>query len=164
MIVAIEIQKWQQAYIDGKITQEEIHEHTDKPWGTPFDVEEIMAREPREGREIRKEHDIDDEFLEILDIVEPKESEDPWEFTEEAIKRIHNIAKPCRETKIFKANEHKAAEYKAGKNVEDLWMDMLVKVAAAPTRFHAMCTVRLMMPIISEAINEGRWRKPDERG
>ena len=36
-----------QAYIDGKITQEEIHEHTDKPWGIPFDMEEIMAREPK---------------------------------------------------------------------------------------------------------------------
>lgn len=108
---------------------------------------------------------IDDEFMRLLDIVTPQnEEETRWNFNEEAIEIIHNMARSCRETKIFKANEHKAAEYKAGKNVEDLWMDMIVKVAAAPTRFHAMCTVRLMMPIISEAINEGRWREPDERG
>lgn len=144
------------AYKDKKISAEEIHEHTDLPRGTAFDLEEILAREPREGREIRKEHDIDEEFLEILDIVEPKESEDPWKFTEEAIKRIHNLADACRQTPIYKANSRKAAEYMQGKYAQDLWMDMIVKVAVAPTKMHARCAVRLMMPIISDAIKEGR--------
>ena len=108
---------------------------------------------------------IDEEFLRIMDIVIPQnEAETRWNFTDGAIKMIHDLAKECRETKIFKTNEHKAEQYRIGQTVEDLWMDMIVKVAAAPTRFHAMCTVRLMMPIISEAINEGRWREPDERG
>lgn len=102
--------------------------------------------------------DIDEEFLRLMDIVTPQnEEETRWNFTDEAIKMIHNLAKACRETEIFKASEHKAEKYKIGRNVEDLWTDMLVKIAVAPTRFHAFCTVRLMMPIVSEAINEGRW-------
>lgn len=108
---------------------------------------------------------IDEEFLRIMDIVTPQnEVETSWNFTDEAIKMIHDLAKECRETQIFKANEHKAAEYKIGRKVEDLWMDMMIKVAEAPTRFHAFGTVRLMIPIISEAINEGRWRSTNERG
>lgn len=39
------------AYEDKKISAEEIHEHTDLPRGTAFDLEEILAREPREGRD-----------------------------------------------------------------------------------------------------------------
>lgn len=41
-----------QAYLDGKISAEEIHEHTDLPRGTAFDLEEIQERstkKPEEG-------------------------------------------------------------------------------------------------------------------
>lgn len=38
-------------FLENKITKEEIHEHTDLPRGTAFDMDELRAREPQRPKE-----------------------------------------------------------------------------------------------------------------
>ena len=73
-------------------------------------------------------------------------------FPDEIKELIHEAAGECRKTGLYKELSKDAPqEFKTGK-ASDLYMEMLVKIAKAPTFLHAAGTSRLMLPLISDAI------------
>lgn len=73
-------------------------------------------------------------------------------FPEDIKELIHKAADECRKTGLYKGISKDAPEeFKTGK-ASDLYMQMLVKMANAPTFLHAAGTPRLMLPLISDAI------------
>lgn len=127
---------------DGKISREELHEHVFQPRGTAFDLEEIRNREAKPERE------LDDIIMELLmqnEIMEPE-----GELTEKTKELIKEAAPLCRETKIYQRSYCKMRG-KRGSSKE-LYMEMLLKMAMAPTRFHTMATPRILIPYIYEAL------------
>jgi len=73
-------------------------------------------------------------------------------FPDEIKELIHEAADKCRQTGLYINTKNDAPEkLKTGK-ASDLYMEMLVKMANAPTFLHAAGTPRLMLPLISDAI------------
>lgn len=73
-------------------------------------------------------------------------------FPDEIKELIHEAAGECRKTGLYKELSKDAPqELKTGK-ASDLYMEMLVKIAKAPTFLHAAGTSWLMLPLISDAI------------
>lgn len=73
-------------------------------------------------------------------------------FPDEIKELIHKAAGECRKTGLYeRASKNAPEEFKTGK-ASDLYLEMLVKVANAPTFLHAAGTLRLMLPLISDAI------------
>jgi hypothetical protein len=65
---------------------------------------------------------------------------------------IHEAADKCRKTELYiNAKNDVPDDFKTGKAF-DLYMHMVVKIANAPTFLHAVGTLRLMLPLISDAI------------
>lgn len=141
-------------YLDRKISAEEIHEHTDLPRGTAFDLEEIRSRVP-----LQEIIDIDLEFIRIMDMITPTKSEDHFHFTDEAIEKIHAVAAECMKTDLYKGGYIKGKQFAAGKYADELWMHLLLKIACAPTRLHMTGAVRALLPFVSDAIKAGRITK-----
>lgn len=73
-------------------------------------------------------------------------------FPDKTKECIHKAADMCRQTGVYINTKNDASErLKTGK-ASDLYMEMLAKMANAPTFIHAACTPRLMLPLISDAI------------
>lgn len=73
-------------------------------------------------------------------------------FPDEIKKLIHEAADKCRQTELYiNTKKDVPEEFKTGK-ASDLYMHMVVKIANAPTFLHAVGTLRLMLPLISDAI------------
>jgi hypothetical protein len=65
---------------------------------------------------------------------------------------IHEAADKCRKTELYINTKNDVPDdFKTGKAF-DLYMHMVVKIANAPTFLHAVGTLRLMLPLISDAI------------
>jgi hypothetical protein len=65
---------------------------------------------------------------------------------------IHEAADKCRQTELYINTKNDVPDdFKTGKAI-DLYMHMVVKIANAPTFLHAVGTLRLMLPLISDAI------------
>lgn len=124
---------------DGKISREELHEHVFQPRGTAFDLEEIRNREAKPERE------LDDIIMELL-----MQDETMEELTEKTNELIKEAAPLCRETKVYQRSYCKMRG-KRGSSKE-LYMEMLFKIAMAPTGFHTMATPRIFIPYIYEAL------------
>lgn len=124
---------------DGKISREELHEHVFQPRGTAFDLEEIRNREAKPERE------LDDIIMELL-----MQDETMEELTEKTKELIKEAAPLCRETKVYQRSYCKMRG-KRGSSKE-LYMEMLFKIAMAPTGFHTMATPRIFIPYIYEAL------------
>ena len=77
--------------------------------------------------------------------------EDGVTFPDEIKELIHEAAGECRKTGLYKASKDASERLKTGK-ASDLYIEMLVKTANAPTFLHAAGTPRLMLPLISDAI------------
>lgn len=74
-------------------------------------------------------------------------------FTLESKMLIHEIAEECKSTEVQKANYEKGQKYGEDKTAEDLYIDMLMKIVNAPTRFHMMAVTRLLIPLIDDKLN-----------
>lgn len=73
-------------------------------------------------------------------------------FPDEIKELIHEAADKCRQTGLYlNTKKDVPEEFKSGK-ASDLYIEMLVKTANAPTFLHAAGTTRLMLPLISDAI------------
>lgn len=134
---------------DGKISREELHEHVFQPRGTAFDMEEIRNREAKPERE------LDDIIMELLMQNETMEPEE--ELTEKTKELIKEAIPLCWETKVYQRSCCKMRGKRG--NSKELYMEMLLKMAMAPTRFHAMATLRIFIPYIYEALlTEGAYK------
>lgn len=91
---------------------------------------------------------IDDMICDLLD--EPSvQDDDSVVFTDRALELIHEIAEKCRDIPVVKESQKQMEEYAAGLSAEEIYVDMLIKIAAAPTPIHMRMSARLLIPIIS---------------
>mgnify|MGYP007033849492 CR=1 FL=1 len=71
-------------------------------------------------------------------------------FTEKALGLIHEIAERCKDIPVVKENQRQMEEYAAKLSAEEIYVDMLIKITAAPTAIHMRMSARLLIPIISD--------------
>ena len=91
---------------------------------------------------------IDDLICDLLD--EPSVQDDnSVVFTDKALELIHEIAEKCKDIPIVKENQKQMEEYAAGLSAEEIYVDMLIKIAAAHTAIHMRMSARMLIPIIS---------------
>ena len=91
---------------------------------------------------------IDDLICDLLD--EPSvQDDDSVVFTDRALELIHEIAEKCKDIPIVKENQKQMEEYAAGLSAEEIYVDMLIKIAAAPTAIHMRMSASMLIPIIS---------------
>ena len=75
-------------------------------------------------------------------------------FSEEAKQLIHEISEECVKIPAVAENKDKAEEYGKGLSAEDVYLDMLIKIAKAPTTLHMMLVPVGLVPIISKKLRE----------
>ena len=75
-------------------------------------------------------------------------------FTDKALELIHEIAEKCKDIPIVKENQKQMEEYAAGLSAEEIYVDMLIKIAAAPTAIHMRMSARMLIPIIEQKLKE----------
>ncbi len=96
---------------------------------------------------------IDDLICDLLD--EPSVQDDnSVVFTDKALELIHEIAEKCKDIPIVKENQKQMEEYAAGLSAEEIYVDMLIKIAAAPTAIHMRMSARMLIPIIEQKLKE----------
>ena len=97
---------------------------------------------------------IDDMICELLD--EPSvQDDDSVVFTDRALELIHEIAEKCKDIPVVKENQKQMEQYAIGLSAEEIYVDMLVKIAAAPTAIHMRMSARMLIPIIDQKLKEG---------
>ena len=96
---------------------------------------------------------IDDLICDLLD--EPSvQDDDSVVFTDRALELIHEIAEKCKDIPVVKESQKQMEEYAAGLSAEEIYVDMLIKIAAAPTPIHMRMSARLLIPIIAQKLKE----------
>lgn len=96
---------------------------------------------------------IDDMICDLLD--EPSvQDDDSVVFTDRALELIHEIAEKCKDIPVVKESQKQMEEYAAGLSVEEIYVDMLIKIAAAPTAIHMRMSARMLIPIISDKLKD----------
>ena len=94
---------------------------------------------------------IDKMVVELLgmDIVK---SDNTVVFSNEAKLLIHEIAEKCSSIPIVDETREQEEEYARGLSAEQVYTDMLYKIAEAPTRLHIRVSVRMLIPIIDQKL------------
>lgn len=96
---------------------------------------------------------IDDLIYELLE--EPVvQEDDSIVFTSRSIELIHKIAEECNTISTVKKIQHKREEYAKGLSAEEIYIDMLIKIAYAPTSIHMRIAPKMLIPIISQKLKE----------
>lgn len=96
---------------------------------------------------------IDDLICELLE--EPNIHQDNTVvFTDEAVRLIHEIAERCNEIPIVQETQEEAERYAKDLSAEQVYVDMLHKIVAAPTRIHMTMSARMLIPIIDRKLKE----------
>lgn len=94
---------------------------------------------------------IDDLICDLLG--EPSvQDDDSVVFTDKALELIHEIAEKCKDILVVKENQKQMEEYATGLSAEEIYVDMLIKIAAAPTEIHMRMSARILIPIISDKL------------
>ena len=97
---------------------------------------------------------IDDLICDLLN--EPSvQDDDSVVFTDKALELIHEIAEKCKDIPVVKESQKQMEEYAAGLSAEEIYVDMLIKIAVAPTAVHMRMSSRLLIPIIDQKLKEG---------
>lgn len=76
-------------------------------------------------------------------------------FSAEAKQLIHEIAVKCSTIPIVDETREQAEEYARGLSAEQVYIDMLYKIVAAPTRIHMRMSARMLIPIIDQKLRAG---------
>ena len=90
--------------------------------------------------------------LEMMDFVTITD-EDCVIFSEKSKKMIHEIAADCRKKELFRRYESRGESYGKGMTAEELYTDMLIKIAKAPTNVHMFGSVILLLPLVDNKLN-----------
>lgn len=97
--------------------------------------------------------EINDLICELLD--EPIANEDnSIVFTKRSIKLIREIAEKCNTIPIVKETQEQAEEYAKDLTAEQVYVDMLSKIVAAPTSIHMKMSAKMLIPIIDKKLKE----------
>lgn len=84
-------------------------------------------------------------------------------FPDEIKELIHEVADKCRRTGLYINAKNDVPEELKTSSASDLYMRMLIKIADAPTRLHAVGTPTLMLPLISDAIKREETKDDKQR-
>lgn len=96
---------------------------------------------------------INDLICELLE--EPVTQEDnSIEFTSRSVELIHEIAEMCNEIPIVQKTKEQTEDYAKELSAEQVYLDMLVKIADAPTAIHMKMSAKMLIPIISRKLKE----------
>jgi hypothetical protein len=108
-----------------------------------------------------------DETEKMLDAMAENESPSRSRFLDskaDYIYEIENLMKDCTKT-TFEGREDYVSQYMKRVGVvpaEHVYLDLLLKVANAPTRLHIMASIKNLIPIIAEKLRERNGEKNDE--
>lgn len=75
-------------------------------------------------------------------------------FTDEAKQLIHEISERCMETTLIVENKDRIDQYGEGLSAEEVYVDMLHKIADAPTSLHMRVSARLLISVIDQKLQE----------
>lgn len=96
--------------------------------------------------------ELNDKVVKILE--EVRIVDDKPVFTDENRLLIHEVSEECKKLDIYQKNRFRQPGYKRGLTAEDVYIDMLYKISAAPTRLHSVMTARLLIPVIDDMLRE----------
>jgi len=127
------------------------------------DIDQAFAGESViSGPEMHKEikQDIDLIIIEIMDLIKSEEVVEIeghkflkiTNIPDVAVEKIHTAAVLAKETNVYKRREGKLPERWEKASFNELYTEMLYKILNAPTQLHMMCTPRIMLPAIDEAL------------
>lgn len=75
-------------------------------------------------------------------------------FSDEAKELVYGIARQCGSIPVVGETQGKVREYAEGMSAGELYIDMLRKIAYAPTQIHMLMSARMLMPTISQKLKE----------
>lgn len=75
-------------------------------------------------------------------------------FTSTAVELIREIAEKCNDIPIVQETQEQAEEYAKDLTAEQVYVDMLHKIVAAPTSIHMKMSARMLIPIIDKKLRE----------
>ena len=101
---------------------------------------------------------MNDKIIELLELG-IMDDEGKVTFTNESENLIYEIAKECRNLPIYQANKEKVKGYAEGMTAEEVFVDMLYKIAEAPIRLYAAAAAKMLIPVIDDKLKPGRFRK-----
>ena len=107
-----------------------------------------------EKPEFEEKGKIEDKIVEMMDAVKIGDNSTVV-FTPESKKLIEEVAAFSRKTGIYKANIERGQEYAKDTTPEQLYLEMIAKVADAPTFLHAICSAHLLIPFIDDKLKGG---------
>lgn len=75
-------------------------------------------------------------------------------FTDKSLCLIHKIAELCKDIPIVKDTQEQAEQYAENLTAEQIYVDMLHKIVAAPARIYMLAVTRMLIPIIDRKLKE----------
>lgn len=79
-----------------------------------------------------------------------------WKFNSEQIEMIRILNDECDRSGLYEATREQTKAYRAGLTAEQIFMDMVMKVAYAPNMIMAIASVKLLIPEIHDKLLEER--------
>lgn len=73
-------------------------------------------------------------------------------FTDEAKQLIHEISERCMGATFIVENKDRMDQYGKGLTAEEVYVDMLRKIADAPTSMHMRMSARLLISVIDQKL------------
>ena len=93
-----------------------------------------------------------DEMIEKLLGMDIVKADNTVVFSSDARQLIHETAELCSALPIVNLTREQAEEYAKGLSAEQVFIDMLYKIAEAPTRIHMRMSARMLVPIIDQKL------------
>lgn len=97
--------------------------------------------------------DIDEMVERLLDMDIISE-DNSVTFTDEAKQLIHEISERCMDATLIVENKDRIDQYGEGLSAEDVYVDMLHKIANAPTSLHMWMSARMLITVIDQKLRE----------
>lgn len=75
-------------------------------------------------------------------------------FSDEAKQLLHKIAEKCQNISVVEETRDQAEKYAEEMSAGEVYVDMLHKIVAAPTRIHMLMAAHLLIPVIDRKLGE----------
>lgn len=96
-------------------------------------------------------NEIDDKVAALLNL--PLLNNDgAIQFTDTHKKIIHEISKMCSDIPLIQDTKKQVEKYAEGFTAEEIYFDMITKIAEAPTKIHMRLSARMLIPIIDKKL------------
>lgn len=95
-----------------------------------------------------------DEMIERLLDMDIVGEDNSITFTDEVKQLIHEISERCMGTTLIVENKDRMDQYGKGLTAEEVYVDMLHKIADAPTSLHMRLSARLLIPVVDQKLQE----------